>query len=77
MLLDDGVPVNARDAQGSTALIEAAKGGHVYTVRELLARGADPNLKPRGGKSAAAWAKEYRNSELDRLLRDAKRKPKR
>src|SRR5207244_2564239 len=38
--------VNARDSNGSTALIEAAVGGHLLVVQELLAAGADPSLVP-------------------------------
>jgi ankyrin repeat protein len=42
-LLDEGADVNAREARGNTALMEAAYFGHVETLKELLLRGADIN----------------------------------
>lgn len=43
--LDLGAPVDARDAQGTTALGRAASGGHVEVLDLLLDRGADPGAK--------------------------------
>lgn len=43
-LLDRGVPVDARDADGATALLVAARKGYVGLSRLLLDRGADPNV---------------------------------
>jgi ankyrin repeat protein len=42
-LLNQGVPVNARNAYGFTPLHKAASGGHVNVVKELLRRGAHVN----------------------------------
>ena len=42
-LLDTGVPVDARDADGDTALKGAAVAGELEVVRFLIERGADPN----------------------------------
>ncbi len=42
-LLDQGVPVDATDKYGSTALAMASSSGHADVVRLLLARGADVN----------------------------------
>jgi ankyrin repeat protein len=52
-LLQCGAQVNARTPAGLTALIEATLSGNVAIVKELLARGADPNAwyqleKPKG-----------------------------
>jgi ankyrin repeat protein len=41
--IDDGEDVNARDADGLTALHRAAAGGHFEVVRALLDAGADPD----------------------------------
>jgi ankyrin repeat protein len=55
-LVDSGVPLDARDADGETALISAAKWGRAELVRELLARGADPALQDIWGMGALGWA---------------------
>jgi ankyrin repeat protein len=52
-LLDAGARINDRDARGRTALMIAAEGGHGEIADLLLARGADPSLKDKGGKRAA------------------------
>jgi ankyrin repeat protein len=52
-LLDAGANVNDRDARGRTALMIAAEGGRAEIAGLLLARGADPSLKDKTGKSAA------------------------
>jgi hypothetical protein len=44
--------LNARDANGATALMRAARAGNVATVRKLLAAGADPNVSDRDGRTA-------------------------
>ena len=52
-LLDAGAHIDDRDARGRTALMIAAEGGHAEIANLLLARGADPTLKDKAGKSAA------------------------
>jgi uncharacterized protein len=52
-LLDAGANINDRDARGRTALMIAAEGGRAEIAGLLLARGADPSLKDKSGKSAA------------------------
>ncbi len=42
-LLDGGVPVDTRDAQGRTALLAATHAGQVDAARLLIGRGADVN----------------------------------
>jgi len=52
-LLDAGAHIDDRDARGRTALMIAAEGGRAEIASLLLARGADPSLKDKAGKSAA------------------------
>jgi ankyrin repeat protein len=52
-LLDEGAHIDDRDARGRTALMIAAEGGRAEIANLLLARGADPSLKDKAGKSAA------------------------
>jgi ankyrin repeat protein len=52
-LLDAGAHIDDRDARGRTALMIAAEGGRAEIADLLLARGADPSLKDKAGKSAA------------------------
>ena len=42
LLLDNGVSIEARNGEGDTALLVAAKANEVDTVKALLALGADP-----------------------------------
>jgi ankyrin repeat protein len=46
------VPVNSRNAEGRTALMEAAIHGHVDTANVLIAAGANPNLEDKDGLTA-------------------------
>src|SRR5260370_29680473 len=52
-LLDAGAHIDDRDDRGPTALLIAAEGGRAEIANLLLARGADPSLKDKSGKSAA------------------------
>ncbi len=51
-VLASGTEVNARDGEGSTALMFAALRGDAKMVQALLAAGADPNLKDANGETA-------------------------
>ncbi|MFC1679827.1 ankyrin repeat domain-containing protein [Elusimicrobiota bacterium] len=52
LLLEGGADPNQRNGKiQTTPLIQAAWGGNVKMVRELLRRGADPNLKDAKGNS--------------------------
>jgi ankyrin repeat protein len=55
LLLDRGVPVDARDTAGATALLLAASTGATDVVELLLARGADGDAKDGSGKDAADY----------------------
>ncbi len=68
-LLDLGLAIDAVDAQGCSALLRAAGGGHRSTVELLLARGADPRLAARSGATPLSAAVSMRHLEIvDRLL---------
>lgn len=43
--LDHGLPVDAQDGEGNTALMLAAYHGHAETVQALVDRGADVDLR--------------------------------
>ncbi|GAB3382391.1 ankyrin repeat domain-containing protein [Lysobacter fragariae] len=68
-LLDLGLPVNAIDSQGCSALLRAAGGGHRAVVDLLLARGADPQLTANSGATPLSAAVSMRHVEIvDRLI---------
>ncbi len=68
-LLDLGLPIDTIDAQGCTALLRAAGGGHRAVVEILLARGADPKLAARTGATPLSAAVSMRQLAIvDRLL---------
>ncbi|MFZ5656410.1 MAG: ankyrin repeat domain-containing protein, partial [Pseudomonadota bacterium] len=69
-LLDLGLPVDAVDRQGCSALLRAAGGGHAAVVDLLLARGADPGLAARSGATPLSAAVSMRHLDIvDRLVR--------
>ena len=55
-LVDLGLPVDALDAQGCTALLRAAGGGHLPVVDLLLARGADARHAAHSGATPLSAA---------------------
>ncbi len=68
-LLDLGLPVDATDTQGCTALLRAAGGGHRAVVDLLLARGADPERTAHSGATPLSAAVSMRHADIvDRLL---------
>ena len=67
-LLDAGADPNRRDANGSTALIEAAAGGQTAAARALVAAGANPNLTSSGGRTPLIAAAIGGRIEIARLL---------
>lgn len=70
-LLDLGLPVNAVDSQGCSALLRAAGGGHRALVELLLARGADPALAANTGATPLSAAVSMRQLEIVERLLDA------
>ncbi|MDH7452325.1 ankyrin repeat domain-containing protein [Luteimonas composti] len=68
-LVDLGLPVDAVDAQGCTALLRACGGGHRAVVELLLARGANPQHVAHTGATPLSAAVSMRHGELvERLL---------
>ena len=60
LLVQARAAVDAADAGGETALIKAARVGHVQTVRLLLAKGARADLRHASqgrsqGRSEGSW----------------------
>lgn len=54
--IDAGAPADLTDAEGNTLLMLAAYHGHADTVRELAARGANPDALNGRGQSPLAGA---------------------
>ena len=63
-LLDLGLPVDAVDHQGCTALLRAAGGGHRAVVHLLLARGADPQRAALSGATPLSAAVSMRHADI-------------
>ncbi len=69
-LLELGLPVDGADAQGCTALLRAAGGGHDVVVALLLEHGADTTKAARTGATPLSAAISMRHvGVVDRLLR--------
>lgn len=67
-LLALGLPLDARDAQGCTALLRACGGGHLALAADLLDRGADPDLAAHTGATALSAAISARREAVVRML---------
>jgi ankyrin repeat protein len=67
-LLDLGLPVDAADPQGCTALLRAAGGGHLEIARRLLELGADKQLSARTGATPLSAAISMRHAAVVELL---------
>jgi ankyrin repeat protein len=71
-LLEQGANVNAKDRDGETALMWAARRGHSETVKALINAGADVNVKGgRYSKTALMWAEAWDHSEIAEILKQA------
>lgn len=71
LLLEQGVRVNTRDAEGWTPLMYAAMTGHAESVKILLARGANPTLCDAEGKTALAHATDRRRISVMQVFAQA------
>lgn len=71
LLTSPNVDVNGVDAEGNTALIEAARFGHDDVVEALLIAKADVSVKNKQGKTALMLASEGGHDDCVRLLTQA------
>jgi hypothetical protein len=62
MLLDAHAEVNATNHEGKTALMAAAKRGHVEKVNFLMSHGASAEAKDKKGRTALDYAAGYKSS---------------
>ena len=60
--------VNEKDKGGKTALIGAARGGHLKVVEYLVKYGANIDLKDNLGRTALMWAARYGHVEVVKYL---------
>ena len=68
-LLERRADVGARDEQGQTPLMKAAKHGNYPVAKLLIDYGADVNASDQLGGTALKYAKEFRQSALVGLLK--------
>lgn len=69
-LLAAGAEVNALSPGSSTALMLAARNGHIAVVRRLLQRPeVDLDVVSDSGFTADSWALKYSNSDIAELIR--------
>jgi len=69
--LSEGATVDARDANGKTAMHIAAMEGKVGAMDALLEAGADIESRDRGGRTPLMWAVESNNPAAVKHLLDA------
>ncbi len=68
-LIDLGLPINAVDSQGCSALLRAAGGGHLDVLDVLLKRRADTTIAAATGATALSAAVSMRHAQVvERLL---------
>jgi hypothetical protein len=63
--------VNIKDECGRTALMRAAYGGSIETVKKLLGKGADVNARDLWDVTALIMANARGRDEIAQLLREA------
>ena len=68
LLVAAGARVDQGDADGHTPLMAAAARGHVETVRELLAAGADPNVEAEGDTALLGAARGAQREVFELLV---------
>jgi len=70
-LIDKGTPVNGLDANGQSALTEAAWNGKTEIIKLLLAKGANPNIKKSDGQTPMSLAAAQKHQDIVTLLNEA------
>jgi hypothetical protein len=68
-ILDSGVPVDTRDAQGNTALMVACRNCQLEVVRLLLEKGADVNARNSYSRRAMDVASDWGYPTIIEILR--------
>ena len=70
LLIAAGAQVNTQESRfGHTALVSAARHGHLDVIRILLESGADPTIRIRDGRVAYQVALQYQHPEAADLIR--------
>jgi ankyrin repeat protein len=67
-LIDAGAKVNARNEEGETALMLAARSGATSSVKVLITAGADLNIKDNKGHTALQLTQENDTPDIVQLL---------
>ena len=65
--------MEAKENDGTTALMHAAQCGHAAAIAALLAAGAEVEAKENGGRTALEIAELFKHEHAARLLRGARR----
>lgn len=68
-LVEHGADIEARNAQGDTALLLAVRGGHLRLARHLVDAGADVAVRDGSGSSALTIAQRLNRPDIAALLR--------
>ena len=77
LLLKYGAKINERDLIGATPLDLAIAAGHIYVVKYLLEKGANPNqdMNPLGSPLLFSTSLGFYNFEIMKLLLEAGANP--
>jgi ankyrin repeat protein len=71
LLIERGADVNARDADGKTALVSATIGESREALQVLLTSGADVDARDHAGRTALGWARHLDKVSVIPLLLEA------